>query len=107
MRKIRLFLVLFVCCTLSLSAQIRVANTGVVYLGDITIFPNPFNENIFISADNEGYIDIMDITGKIIYKSKLSNGINEISTSHFLKGIYLVKIQNKDNSIRTFKIVKI
>lgn len=74
---------------------------------DITIFPNPFNENIFVSSNNEGYISIMDITGKIIYNSKLSDGINEISTSHFLKGIYFVKIQNKNNSIQTFKTVKI
>jgi len=74
---------------------------------DIRVFPNPFNENIFVLTNNEGYIKIMDITSKIIYSSKLSNGINELSTSHFLKGTYLIKIQNKDNGIQTFKIVKI
>lgn len=73
---------------------------------NITIYPNPFNDSVFVFTNNEGNFEIIDVSGKVIYYSKLSNGINEISTSHFPKGIYLVKIQNKDNSIQTFKIIK-
>jgi hypothetical protein len=72
----------------------------------VKIYPSPFNNNLYVSTNNEGNINITDILGKVVYYSKLSNGINEISTSHFLKGIYFVKIQNKDNSIQSFKIIK-
>ena len=73
---------------------------------NVTIYPNPFGDKIFVSSYNGGNIEIIDMVGKIVYDSKLSNGINEISTSHFPKGIYVVKIQNPDNSIQIFKIVK-
>jgi len=74
---------------------------------NITIYPNPFSDSVFAFTNNGGNIEIIDVAGKVVYYSKLLNGINKISASHFLKGIYIVKIQNKDNSIQTFKIVKI
>ena len=74
---------------------------------NITIYPNPFSDSVFVSTNNGGNLEIIDVSGKVVYYSELSNGINEISTTRFLKGIYLVKIQNKDNSVQTFKIVKI
>jgi hypothetical protein len=73
---------------------------------NITIYPNPFNDNVFVSTDNGGNIEIIDVSGKVVCYSKLSKGINEISVNHLLQGIYLVKIWNKDNSIQIFKIVK-
>jgi len=74
---------------------------------NIKIYPNPFSDNFFVFTNTRGNIEIVDISGKIVYYSELSNGINEISTNHFLKGIYLVKIQDKDNGIQLFKIVKL
>ena len=83
--------------------------TGINALKDenITIYPNPFSNNIFAFSDNEGDIEIINVSGKVVYRSELSNGINDISTNHFLKGVYLVKIQNKDNRTQFFKIVKL
>ena len=72
----------------------------------LNIYPNSFSDNVFVSANNAGSVEIIDVSGRIVHYSKLSIGTNEISTSHFAKGIYFVKIQNEDNSIRTFKIVK-
>jgi len=74
---------------------------------NIKIYPNPFSNNIIAFTHNGGNIKIIDISGKVVYSSELSNGINEISTSHFLKGVYLVKIQNKDDGIQIFKMVKL
>ena len=73
---------------------------------NVIIFPNPFGNNIFVSSYNGENIEIIDIAGKIVYSSELSTSTNEISTSHFLKGVYLIKIRNKDNSIQIFKILK-
>ena len=74
---------------------------------NIEIYPNPFSDIIFVSASDGGSIEITDVSGKVVYYSTLSTGINEISTSHFSKGLYVVKIQNEDKSIQTFKIVKL
>jgi hypothetical protein len=73
---------------------------------NITIYPNPFNDHIVVFTDKGGNIEITDVSGKVIYYSGLSNGINKVSTTHFLKGIYFIKIQDKDNSIQIFKTVK-
>ena len=72
----------------------------------VKIYPNPFNDTAFVEINNGGNIEIIDISGKTVYNSVLYNGINEISATHFQKGIYLVKIQNIYNSIQTFKIIK-
>jgi hypothetical protein len=73
---------------------------------NIKIYPNPFNDNIFVFANNGNYLEIIDVSGKVVYCSGFSNGINKISTGHFLKGIYFIKIRNKDNGIQIFKTVK-
>jgi hypothetical protein len=70
------------------------------------IYPNPFNDYIFVFANNGGSLEIIDVSGKVIYYSRLSNGINKISTISFLKGIYFIKIQNKNNGTQIFKTVK-
>ena len=74
-------------------------NNGVI------LYPNPFDNKIFVSASNGGTIEIIDISGKVVYSWELSNGINEISTNRLFKGFYLVKIQQAGN-IQTFKIIK-
>jgi len=81
--------------------------TGINSIKDenIAIYPNPFSDNIFVFS-NGGNIEIINISGKVVYCSELLYGINEIAMSHFLKGMYMVKIQNKD-SIQILKIVKL
>ena len=89
-------------CNYSITTDINSSSTD----ENIKIYHSHFNDNVFVFINNGGNIEIIDVSGKVVYNSKLSNGINEISTSHFLEGIYLVKIQNKDNIIQTFKLVK-
>jgi len=73
----------------------------------ISIYPNPFKNIVFISTNNVGYVEIFDVFGRTVYYSEINIGINEISTSYFLKGIYFIKIHQKDNSINSFKIIKL
>ena len=92
----------------SLPCNYSIATTSINTPKDefIKIYPNPFDNSVFVTAYKGGNIEIIDVSGKIIYCSKLSNEINRISTNHFSKGIYFVKIRDKDNSIQVFKIVK-
>jgi hypothetical protein len=73
----------------------------------VNIYPNPFSDNIFVFTNNGGSIEIADVSGKIVYHSELLKGTNEIVTKHFPQGFFFVKIQDKNNSIQTFKIIKL
>jgi hypothetical protein len=75
----------------------------------LTIFPNPFENQITISynAQELVIVTIFDMTGKLIYKNNLSfiSENNTIDVSFFSTGVYLVRLQSKLNTSYT-KIVK-
>ena len=79
----------------------------------IKVFPNPAANLITVdlSSDANKSVDnslliITDITGRIIYKEKLSqqNTVN-INTSAFDNGIYFVSIKSKDKTIANNKFI--
>jgi Secretion system C-terminal sorting domain len=59
---------------------------------DINIYPNPTNGLINIATTNKDYekIEIMNLTGKIVYYSNKNNSIIDLSSQ--AKGFYLVKV---------------
>ena len=75
----------------------------------LTIFPNPFENQITISYTAQELVNvtILDMTGKLIYKNNLSfiSENNTIDVSFFSTGVYLVRLQSKLNTSYT-KIVK-
>ncbi|MEZ5082425.1 MAG: S8 family serine peptidase [Bacteroidales bacterium] len=93
-----------------------ITNSGIEYSVDnsISIFPNPFNDEIFITSDIErkGPVNILllDVAGKILHQVTLNNIVNgeEILLSDLGKlkpGVYFTKI-NYDNYSSVKKIVK-
>ena len=85
----------------SLMTSVSTGSEMIEYdLGNFRIFPNPTKDYLTIYLENniESYLEILDITGKVIYKDNfLKEG--RISTSGFKKGIYFVKVENNDNVI--------
>jgi len=75
--------------------------------GNIKIYPNPFNDKVFVSTNKGGNITIVDISGMIIYISDLSAGVNEISTNHFPKGTYFAIFNDTNNRKQIYKIAKL
>ncbi len=73
---------------------------------NIKIYPNPFSDRIFFeSTDNIEKITISNITGQQIMDIK--NGIEPIiNTSGFPVGIYLVRIEFKNGTSQTLKMIK-
>jgi hypothetical protein len=72
------------------------------------VYPNPTKDFVNISLANEpNYkITIYDITGKMLIKKAVNEQNNErIDLSDLMNGIYTVKIQIKDEIIKT-KIIK-
>jgi hypothetical protein len=75
----------------------------------IQVYPNPFNETIFISDLESEYSDIsiLDINGKEIMSSN-TEGINsvQLNLSELQKGIYFLKINNENQNFIE-KIIKL
>lgn len=85
---------------------------------NVTIYPNPFIDEIFIKFNNEKYYkyEIYDITGKIMLNGEMNIDYNSdkstfINLSNLNKGNYLLKLyklnsnNSKDNN--TFEAYKI
>ncbi|MCD6555650.1 MAG: T9SS type A sorting domain-containing protein, partial [Bacteroidales bacterium] len=80
-------------------------NSTVGYISDkIEIYPNPTSNFIFVKQDlnsgNNSLISITDITGKIIYKTKINSNIFRINVSDYTAGTYFVKIQTGTKILR-------
>ncbi len=75
-----------------LTDQINAINTP-----QIEVYPNPAHNIIFIKSnklDEILNIKIFDLMGKEIYTSSISDN-NQINSSNFEKGIYILKINSK------------
>ena len=75
--------------------------------GQINIYPNPSTGIFTIEGNDIKEIEIIDITGKIIYNVIARNGVTwqSVNLSNNPKGIYSVRIKT-NNSIIIKKIVK-
>ena len=71
---------------------------------DLTIFPNPVENNINIEIEEEIFsVSVINIYGKSIFKQINSN--KTVDVSDLVSGVYLVKIE-LENEIVSRKIIK-
>lgn len=72
----------------------------------ISIYPNPAKETLNISRLDSGIniknTTLLDITGKVIYKTDFTKSIN---VSKFSPGLYLLKLESQDGGVLTKKVV--
>ena len=88
------------CFPLTVSIEDDIKKTD--YL--INIYPNPnngiFNINIKNICDENISVEIMNITGQVIYSKqfdiKLTKTVKEIDISNYSKGLYFLKVQSKE-----------
>ncbi len=64
----------------------------------IKIYPNPSESKFFVKTPYDGTLQIIDLTGKTVFKKPLHAGNNEINISG-LDGLFLVKIRLKQATI--------
>ena len=76
--------------------------------GDLSlnIYPNPFQNKLFVETDVEVEISIFAISGEQLIQQRTANSRQEIDLTGLPKGIYFVCIKT-GNEIVTKKIVKI
>jgi hypothetical protein len=75
---------------------------------DVSIFPNPTSDYIYVNFPNEiSKINIMilDVLGKRVFQKNVFNNQNGIDLTQLSDGVYFAKITH-DSESKTFKIIK-
>ena len=73
----------------------------------VSVYPNPFNENLNISTQENGVVYFYDLSGKLVSTSMLMKGSNVLNKSSLEKGIYLYQIKGEEGStIASGKVIK-
>lgn len=75
----------------------------------VALYPNPsnglFEVAVYHKNSNEQLnMQIVDLKGKMVYNSDISNGVNYVNLQHVQSGVYFVKIKDKE-SVETLKIL--
>ena len=74
----------------------------------IKVYPNPVNEKLTISTPyklSRCSIQIYTITGQIVLKEDLVSDNTNISCKDLEKGVYIYKIFNESNILKTDKLL--
>lgn len=68
------------------------------------VYPNPANDYVMVKSENEYDVEILDISGKVVYSAKNNSGVKTINTSEFKKGAYFIRINSLDKT-KTQKLI--
>ena len=71
-----------------------------------SVYPNPANTEISILSSENLFVEITDISGKVVTKTFTlqANSTHKISVSEYTTGVYLVRMFN-DNFSKTERVV--
>jgi hypothetical protein len=69
---------------------------------DVKVYPNPFNNILYIYGNNINHVSIYNLAGKKVLQKDNINNFNSIATDGLEKGIYLIEIIDK-SAIKYFK----
>ncbi len=75
---------------------------------DISIYPNPARDNLtVILRDNKNYkLSISNLQGQILMENEISSAQSRIDISKLPKGVYVISIENAENSATRKLIVQ-
>ena len=69
-----------------------------IRVGNVQVYPNPTSGNVLIKADFISNIEITNINGQSIFKETINKPSVNFDLSDFAKGIYFIKLVNKESS---------
>jgi len=77
------------------------------WMKNISVFPNPFNNEIYIeNTNNENFVaELYDISGKRIYDKHMMEEQSYIDTKSWANGVYLLKVSSHKGT-KTFRLIK-
>ena len=81
-----------------------------VVQSNISVYPNPVKDFLIVDFNSEklenSSYQLFDATGKIIIQGNLENVKSQISASSLATGMYILRITNAGQIVKTFKIIK-
>lgn len=73
----------------------------------LQVYPNPTQQVLNLTADQNGTLNIYDMQGKLVKKDlRINEGNNSIQTDFLVTGRYIAVIQYQDGTYSSVKIVK-
>ncbi|MEP6803291.1 MAG: T9SS type A sorting domain-containing protein, partial [Flavobacterium sp.] len=72
----------------------------------LNVYPNPSRDVFNIQTESNAKIEVYDNLGKEVKNEKITQGISKLDMSRYPTGIYLLKITNENDQIKTVKIIK-
>ncbi|WP_300672653.1 T9SS-dependent M36 family metallopeptidase [Soonwooa sp.] len=77
--------------------ECKLATNEAATKSDLSIYPNPAKDQVFINAKNTKgnlIVKIYNMVGNLVSESKITSGSNEsINTSKLTNGVYIVKVE--------------
>ena len=79
---------------------------------NVAVYPNPTPDFLELRIDERdfdyktGSYRIADMNGKVLISEKINDFHTRISMEKFPKGVYLLEVMTKNDTVKTFKIVK-
>jgi hypothetical protein len=69
------------------------------------VFPNPFTSHLCASTNKDGYLTLLDYTGRPVLMQRMQSGDNTFNTIQLPPGLYFLKLQHGDK-VYTYKVVR-
>ena len=67
--------------------------------------PNPTSQSFYFHTPTHGQVEILDPSGRIVFRDKIVQEHNNIDVSAFISGIYFIKFISFDGKIQVEKLI--
>lgn len=77
-------------------------------MGVISIYPNPFNDQLIIHVDNPEEVEtyqVVDVNGNLVYSGNINSNNTTIQTDQLAAGVYFIRLVS-DQKIITEKLIR-
>ncbi|TRX33533.1 T9SS type A sorting domain-containing protein, partial [Flavobacterium sp. ZT3R18] len=81
-------------------------NAAFEFKSNLSVYPNPFNDDISITIDSNAKVEIYTILGETIYAKKINSGTTQLDLGNHASGMYLIKATNENNQSKMVKVIK-
>lgn len=83
---------------------IRIVCTGIEENGNANNTFAFYDGNEWV-VNGKGHLDVVDVTGRVLHAEQLYNEQNRINLNSYAKGVYLLRMIDNNDFVRTQKIV--
>lgn len=73
----------------------------------VLLYPNPFENEITITTQYSGTIELIDITGKVLLESSFEAGETTLLIDQLSPGSYVVRVRQVHGNVQNIKLLKI